>query len=201
MTDIPLTFECAEFNPHYLARPNDPRWEQTALLSERVRATKQQNPGIGIYDHLIDALISNTAALAKEYQSPSEPASWTAPQRCVWRSTTNVRTEQRYAIVNDRSLRSDIKAIVSIRQGRWIVMCPFPHCNGAQVASYFDRRFWCVDCKSRATEGKWIEVLWPAAPPDVERWLMNRPHHARNWDFGETEDDIREQDELEKVAH
>src|SRR5439155_17375452 len=46
-----------------------------------------------------------------------------------------------------------------VNKGRWIVRCP---CNGAQLASKTDRRFFCVDCLNLWCSGKWARVRWPA---------------------------------------
>lgn len=201
--EVPLTLSCAETHPAYLPKPRDPRWEQARLIAQKVDATKHFDPVTGerIHDHLVDSLIANTLALAKAYEPPTEPAGWTPPQRCVWRSTENkLPVNQRFAIVNDRSLCRDVKAFVSIRQARWLTLCPFPHCSGAQMASWSDRRFLCVDCLNKAVGGRWIDAVWPLNASEIERWLVHRPDYAKNWDVGETEDDLRKQDELAKVA-
>jgi hypothetical protein len=125
-----------------------------------------------------------------------EPASWTPPQRCVWRSAIKTPEPQRWEIVHDRSLDPLMRAFVSINQGRWIVTCPFPGCSSAQMASHTDRRFWCVDCENKASGSRWVEVIWPDQPTDIEGWLTKRPATAKNWVPGETGDDIAKQDIL-----
>lgn len=194
--NLPLSFECAETHSHYLPHAPDPRWAEAKRVAEDINRTKVLDPQTGerIYDPLVDSLVGNLLALAKEREHVPEPTNWTPPQRCVWRSAIKVPHERRWEIVHDMTTHPTLRAFATVRQSRWLVLCPFPGCNGAQLASYLSRRFWCVDCHSRAAEGKWVEVLWPQEPTEVERWLRGRPTQAKNWNPGETEEDIVQQD-------
>ncbi len=157
---------------------------------------KEFNPRTGerIYDPLVDSLVASTLALAKEREHAPEPSEWTPPQRAVWRSAVKVPQDRRWDIVRDASVCPDVKAFAVIRQGRWLTLCPFPGCNGAQLASFTSRRWMCVDCVNRAVGERWVEVVWPEDPCAVELWLDMRPHDAKNWDAGEDEEDIMRQD-------
>jgi len=191
-----LALEHAETNAHYLPRPVDPRWAEAQRVATEINKTKVIDPQMGqrIYDPLVDSLVANLLTLAKEHDNAPEPAEWTPPQRCVWRSAKALPDNKRWEVVQDRSLHPDMRAFAVVRQGRWLVLCPFPGCNGAQLASLWDRRFFCVDCLNRAVNGRWVEVVWPDGVA-VERWLHQRPVHAKNWDPGETESDVVTQDE------
>jgi hypothetical protein len=191
-----LTLEHAETSAAYLPHPVDPRWSEAQRVAIEINKTKVLDPRTGerIFDPLVDSLVANMLTLAKEHENAPEPSEWTPPQRCVWRSAKKLPDDRRWSIVHDRSLHPDIKAFVVVRQGRWLVTCPFPGCNGAQLASVWDRRFFCVDCLNRAVENQWIDVVWPTDPAAVEKWLWQRPVHAKNWDIGETEADVKEQD-------
>lgn len=196
-SSVPLTLRCAETTPAYLPRPADPRWAEAQRVSEEINKCKVQDPqytGALVYDNLIDSLIANMTSLAKEREHQPEPDNWTPPQRCVWRYGKKIPESRRWEIVHDTSVCSDVKAFAAIRQGQWFVLCPFPGCNGAQYASVTSRRFFCVDCMSRAVDGRWVEVVWPGDPNGVEAWLDRRPHNAKNWDPGEDEEDIMRQD-------
>lgn len=190
----PLTLVCAETSPAYLPRPVDPRWAEAKRIAQDINQMKVQNPGYTIYDPLVDSLVANTLAIAKESDPLPEPIDWTPPQRCVWRHAMKVPENRRWEVVEDRKISTDAKAFAVIRQSRWLVLCPFPGCCGAQVASFADRRFWCVDCYNRPVNNLWVEVQWPENPVDVERWLSMRPTHARNWEPGETEETLLNQD-------
>lgn len=191
-----LTLEHAETSTAYMAHAPDPRWAEASRVATEINRTKVIDPQLGqrIYDPLVDSLVANMLTLAKEHEHAPEPSEWTPPQRCVWRSATKLDPERRMAVVTDRSIYRDVKAFVVIRQGRWLVLCPFPGCCGAQLASLWDRRFFCVDCMNRAISSQWVEVIWPADPTAVEQWLAFRPLHAKNWDPGETEETVQEQD-------
>jgi hypothetical protein len=82
-----------------------------------------------------------------------------------------------------------------VNAGRWVVGCPFPGCNSAQMASFTDRRFFCCDCANAAVGGQWVEVVWPANHTEVENWVASRPFDVRHWFPGETAEDIRRQDD------
>lgn len=185
------TLQHAETHDHYLPKPRDPRLDETESIAEQVRAFKAKNPnqGDGIVDSLIDQLIARSIEFTHLPEHEREPAHWTPAQRVVWRSS-HLPYPKRHQIVEDRSLSSDTKAFASINGGRWLVHCPFVGCNGAQYASFQDRRFWCVDCENRAVVGQWVEVVWPSNIEDIERALEVRPLHSRHWLPGETIDDL-----------
>ena len=194
---IAPTFEHAEVHTAYLPHPENPHLAEARRVAEQINAVKVSDPSTGarIYDGLVDSLVENTIAVARQHEHAPEPADWTCPQRCVWRFST-LPYEQRYEIVQDRTVASGVKAYASVNGGKWLITCPFPGCSGAQYASFHDRRFWCVDCNSKAVSGKWIEVVWPEDHLAVESWLSNRPQTAKHWFPGETATDIAEQDKV-----
>jgi len=82
-----------------------------------------------------------------------------------------------------------------ISVGRWCVMCDI--CRCAVVAEPDDPWFCCPACGSG---GKWRPVIFP--DPDqkeeIERILLMRPGFrsaapSRSWFFGETPDDLRQE--------
>lgn len=76
-----------------------------------------------------------------------------------------------------------VQAIAYVNHGRWVVECPF--CPSAQVASTWDRRFFCTDCGNAAVGGGWIEVVWPGEADEIDAALADRPRVNANW-RGET---------------
>ena len=107
-----------------------------------------------------------------------------------------VENPKRQQVVEDKSIFREAKAFASVNGGRWLVMCPFTGCNGAQYASFHDRRFWCVDCENRAVAGQWVEVVWPSNLRDIENLLMVRPQNAMHWHPGETVEELAEQNQI-----
>ena len=190
-----LAFEHAETHSHYRPKPVDPRIFDTRNIAAQINEIKVTDPekGQNVYDSLVDQLVHNSIEAARTIEREAEPASWTAPQRCVWRSST-LPIEKRIEIISDRSIVLGTKAFASINAGRWIVNCPFPGCRSAQLASVLDRRFFCVECNSSAVGGKWVEVEWPNSPEGVEQWVVHRPAEAQHWLPGETRAMIIEQD-------
>ncbi len=194
------TLQHAEVHSHYTPHPPNPKAQDAKRIIASINETYVTDPATGqkIYPTLVDQLIKSTEALAATYEHAPEPIGWTPPQRVVWRSS-KLPHEHRRRVVDDRSLFIGVKAFASVRQGRWVITCPFTGCNGAQLASADDHRFWCVDCESRAVGGQWVEVVWPDHAK-VETWLQNRPVDAMNWNPGEDGDDIAAQDEAAKAG-
>ena len=193
---IQPTLEHAEVHTAYLPHPPNPRLAEARRVAEQINRTKVEDPELGykMYDSLIDSLVENTLAVAKQYEHAPEPSEWSCAQRAVWRFS-QLSYERRAEIINDRTLCKNIKAFAVVNAGRWLVPCIFPGCCGAQYASFNDRRFHCVDCNSLAVSGKWIEILWPKNISAIESALLvNRPTIAQNWLPGETTKDIERQD-------
>ena len=86
-----------------------------------------------------------------------------------------------------------------VNQGRWVVQCPNRSCGGALVVSKEQRVFICHACGSPENGVQWYNVTFPPSLAVVERLLLLRPSpdplHAphRNWDPGESLDDLRRQ--------
>jgi hypothetical protein len=190
-----LAFEHAETHAHYRPKPVDPRIFDSRNIAAQINEIKVTDPkrGENVYDSLVDQLVHNSLQAARAIEKEAEPASWTAPQRCVWRSST-LPIGQRLEVIADRSLAIGTKAYASINGGRWVVTCPFPGCHSAQLASFLDRRFFCVECNSQAVSGQWVEVVWPDKPNEVEQWVVHRPAEAQHWLPGETQEMIIQQD-------
>lgn len=73
--------------------------------------------------------------------------------------------------------------------GRWLVMCPDPACNGAQLACPECPQFFCVDCLNALARGMVLPVRWPDAEAvhAIESALDARPDLlTRNWRPDET---------------
>lgn len=85
-----------------------------------------------------------------------------------------------------------------VNDSRWLVQCPA--CSGAQLASFGDRRFFCIDCLNEHAGRQWLTVSWPTAEEqaEIEGLLLSRPiSHTRSWKPGETTDRLRD----ENAAH
>ena len=85
-----------------------------------------------------------------------------------------------------------------VNDSRWLVQCP--SCNGAQLASRGDPRFFCIDCLNEHAGRQWLRVVWPGAEQqaEIEGLLLQRPvPHTRSWRSGETTEKLR----AENLAH
>ena len=95
------------------------------------------------------------------------------------------------------AVKGEVQARVN--QGRWLCDCPNPGCGGALVVSFKDRFFVCTTCGSPENGGAWYRVAFPPQKEQIERELLKRPAkdawraHNRNWELGETVDDLRQQ--------
>ena len=84
---------------------------------------------------------------------------------------------------------SDQSVPAQVNDSRWLVQCP--NCNGAQVVSKADPRFFCVDCLNPQVGGAWLRVTWPTDPAGIEQALLVRPvPTTRAWVPGETVGDL-----------
>ena len=85
-----------------------------------------------------------------------------------------------------------------VNDGRWLVQCPV--CNGAQLASRGDPRFFCIDCLNEHAQRQWLSVAWPSTDQqaEIEGLLLKRPlTHTRSWKPDETTEKLR----AENLAH
>jgi len=80
-----------------------------------------------------------------------------------------------------------IKAYVN--HGRWVADCP--KCNGAELIHAKDVLFKCQLCKAEA------ECKQPRNARKIDALLEPRPLENRNWQAGESLDDLRR----ENAAH
>lgn len=86
-------------------------------------------------------------------------------------------------------------AVARINTGRWIVDCPF--CAGAELWDEETGLFFCFSCRNAAAAGDYLRVQIPDAGVRAmveEHLTRERPFKARNWNPGETVDDLRRQD-------
>ena len=79
-----------------------------------------------------------------------------------------------------------VRAYVEVNHGRWIINCPFEGCEGAQLASRAEHRFFCIDCLHRPDPEalyRWVVVVWPTDEDArrIETALLKRPLANRNW--------------------
>lgn len=99
-----------------------------------------------------------------------------------------------------------VSAPVEVNDSRWIVRCPNPACNGAQIAHKDDRRLFCVDCLNEHVGGMWVQAAWPDDVSGIEAALLERPLTdangwlARCWVPGETVDDLKAETEAHKAT-
>jgi DNA-directed RNA polymerase subunit N (RpoN/RPB10) len=72
-----------------------------------------------------------------------------------------------------------------VNWSRWIADCPAPSCTSALQINRGEAWFRCWDC------GEVAEIEWPDYADEVERILLMRPDpHTRNWQQGETLQDL-----------
>lgn len=77
-----------------------------------------------------------------------------------------------------------------VRQGRWVVGCPFCQYH-YQFAHRSDPRFFCCDCGNAPVKGQWVAVQWIDNPQDVETELLKRTDpFNQNWEWGESIGDL-----------
>ena len=85
-----------------------------------------------------------------------------------------------------------------VNHGRWLIPCPW--CFSASAASRHDHRFFCVECRNSAIDGKWLTVKWPASKDVIEGLLVMRPDpRNRNWTPSETVTDLFAENESRGV--
>lgn len=90
-----------------------------------------------------------------------------------------------------------VVATAYVSHGRWMVDCPFEHCESAQHASKDDRRFFCVECDGGG-DHRWVKVVWPSGLDiaTIEALLGVRPLEAtRSWLVGESIEHLIEENE------
>jgi len=95
-----------------------------------------------------------------------------------------------------KTLAKKVSTSTEVRQGRWIVSCPWCLTPGGsrkhyQFAAKTDHRFFCSDCLNAAAGGRFIAVAWPDEVEAIETLLGKRPEEsARNWLPSETVADL-----------
>jgi len=188
----------AETHDHYKPRTRHPRLEDMDRLVEEINRLKVQEPtqGAKIYDDHVSELVRQTRMFIDTPENRQEPNHWSPAQRVVWRSS-KMSAERKWQVIENRVSATDYAAYAIVNQGRWLVMCPFSPCSGAQYASFADHNFWCVDCNNGMVGGQWIPVVWPNNIGEIEEALDFRISTARNWDVGETPEDLIAQATIE----
>ena len=96
---------------------------------------------------------------------------------------------------------TEATASVVVNHNRWIVRCPFPPCRGVEIAARTDHRFFCCSCGNKTAGGLWLRVQWPDTAEAIEAALLVRPDpDTRNWELGETVDDLRAENAEHGIA-
>lgn len=88
------------------------------------------------------------------------------------------------------------KAIAEVYTGRWLALCPFPGCAGAEYVSFDDPRFFCHECRNAAVGHAFVPVVVPDPTNrrGIEGYLLSRPdRRMRNWLKGEPITDLRDE--------
>lgn len=181
----------AETHDHYKPRVRHPRLAEMDRLVEEINRLKVQDPtqGAKIYDDHVAELVRQTRMFTDTLENRQEPSHWSSAQLVVWRSS-QMSPERKWQVIENRVSATDYAAYAIVNQGRWLVTCPLSPCSGAQYASFSDQFFWCVDCNNGQTGGQWIPVVWPDNIEEIEEALNLRTLTARNWDVGETIEDL-----------
>lgn len=88
---------------------------------------------------------------------------------------------------------------VFVNDSRWMIQCPT--CNGAQLASVNDKRFFCTTCLNSENGGRWLRVVWPKDAGQIEETLKRRPNPSnRHWLPHETVADLERENREHGVA-
>lgn len=178
----------------------------TALeLATREAAAATDPPGDGpsalvIMRTELERAASHLQRILERPANRPEPADLSAAELCVYRHGP-AALEDRLAAIARPMVAPAPLARVRVNAGKWIVDCPLPGCNGAQVASYDDQRTWCTSCSNRVANGLWLKVMWPEDPAAIEAQLRSRPFiGVMHWNPGETKADLERQDEEAKAG-
>lgn len=89
---------------------------------------------------------------------------------------------------------NDHATVAAVNRARWVARCPF--CPGAQLVHPADPRLFCVDCLCEAGGFRWVPVVWPADPAEIEAVLAPRPTDVCNWEPPETAEMLRAENAL-----
>ncbi len=94
------------------------------------------------------------------------------------------------AVPTDGDFDDSIRAFARVNWGRWVVDCPW--CKSAQLASWEDPRFFCVECGNAPVDGMYIKVQWPSEEDvhSIEIILGKRIPNHRHWTSAESVHDL-----------
>ena len=84
-----------------------------------------------------------------------------------------------------------------VNHGRWIVKCPT--CNGAELVDPDMPIFFCYSCGNESNGGHVYPVSFPQNWREIEAALIDRPPANQNWLPGETIEDLRNENEENKL--
>lgn len=79
-----------------------------------------------------------------------------------------------------------------VNHGNWLVRCPY--CNGAEYA-FEEGWFFCCSCKNSYIGHKYQRLVFPEERAEIEALLAYRPLLNRNWNPGETLEDLQRENE------
>lgn len=78
-----------------------------------------------------------------------------------------------------------------VNQGNWLVRC---ECGGAEYA-FEEGLFFCCSCKNSTHGHKYRRSVFPKERAKIEALLAVRPLLNRNWEPGETVEDLERENE------
>lgn len=78
-----------------------------------------------------------------------------------------------------------------INHGNWLVRCP---CGGYEYV-WEEGWVFCFSCANNYIGHKFRKTTFPSIRAEIEGIMKVRPLHNRNWNLGETLDDLRKENE------
>lgn len=94
-------------------------------------------------------------------------------------------------------------AIARVSGSVWIADCPKPGCGGAEMVNFDEPLFFCCACRNVDSDHRPLKVKLPTAQQRgaIEAVLLKREDaRTRNWQPGETVDDLKVENLTRGVA-
>lgn len=109
---------------------------------------------------------------------------------------TNLRRLRERFHIQEGKADDEIEPVKAfVNKGRWIVVCPL--CGGGEYA-WEEGYCYCCSCHNSYMGHKYRRLVFPENRAEIEAALIVRPLANRNWNLGETiEDLLRENQEHE----
>lgn len=90
-----------------------------------------------------------------------------------------------------RSEYATESVVADVRQGRWLVLCPNPTCDGIELANEHEG-FFCCECRNALVGHRPMRIVFPTERSTIEEILLERELPViRDWLPGETVEQLR----------